>query len=211
MNTSATPPDTEHRSPLENVLRSHGATMVERNGRCVAAHFGSATSEAAVCLSTVGIADRGDRATLELRGAPDDVEVALSALAALRSRSWFSRVTPRSAIVRCEGSDAPACRGALAALEGTTVLECGDRFAAIGIVGPRARELLRARELEAAEVPAVVLRETDASFEILVQATQGPAQWEKLLEIGAPFAVACVGLDALEHLAASHRLGSAIG
>jgi hypothetical protein len=189
--------------------------MVTRHGRRVAAHFGSATSEASVCLSTVGIADRSDRTTLEARGAPGDLDVALASLAALPSRPWFTRLSPGSALVRCEGADAPRCRAALAAWEGITLLERDRELAAIGVIGPRAEELLRAEELVRAEgrgaegAAPILVRENDTAFELIVPAAQGPAQWEALLELGAPFQVACVGLEALEHLAVSRRVHGA--
>jgi hypothetical protein len=54
-------------TPLETVLRAHGAVMGVRHGRLVAAHFGSVASETAVCLRSVGLADGFGRA-----GAPAD-------------------------------------------------------------------------------------------------------------------------------------------
>jgi glycine cleavage system aminomethyltransferase T len=211
MRTFTTESDAGHKGPLEDVLRRHEATMTKRHGRCVAAHFGSATSEAAVCLSTVGIADRFDRTTLELRGAPDDVELALGGLATLRARTWWARRTSRSAIVRCERNDTATCLSGLVALEGIVAVDVSDRYAAIAVIGPRAEELLAACDVEAHGTPAIVLREAEAAFEVLVPALDGPGQWERLLEVGAPFRVACVGLDALEHLAASRRLDRSIG
>jgi hypothetical protein len=59
--------------------------------------------------------------------------------------------------------------------------------------------------------PPIVLREADAAFEVLVPSADGPAEWEKLLAVGVPFHVACVGLDALAHLAASRRLHDSAG
>ena len=56
---------------------------------------------------------------------------------------------------------------------------------------------------------AIVVQEGDATVELLVPAAHGPALWHRLLEAGEPFGVACVGLDALEHLAASEHLGGA--
>lgn len=53
---------------MTTMLRRHGATMIARHGRNVAAHYGSPVSEAAVCRSAVGLADRSDRATLSLTG-----------------------------------------------------------------------------------------------------------------------------------------------
>jgi len=61
-------------SPLETVARNHGATMASRHGRRVPAHFGSVGAEEAVCLRAVGMADRSDRDTFELRGTPSVVE-----------------------------------------------------------------------------------------------------------------------------------------
>ena len=57
-------------SPLETVARNHGAVMAPRHGRRVPAHFGSVGAEEAVCLRGVGMADRSDRDTFELRGTP---------------------------------------------------------------------------------------------------------------------------------------------
>jgi glycine cleavage system aminomethyltransferase T len=201
-----TPSDADLTSPLDGVLRGHGATMVGRHGRCVAAHFGSAASEAAVCLSTVGIADRADRATFELRGAPEDVDLALAALAPLRDRTWWARTTSRSAIVRCDHSQRPGCSGALERAEGTLVVDVTGRYAAIGVIGPRATDLLSSADFHTPEGQPIVLRDGSNSLELLVDSEVGPALWGQLLEAGAPLSIACVGLDALEHLAASHRV-----
>ena len=59
-----------HNSPLETVACNHGAVMAERQGRRVPAHFGSAAAEETVCLRGVGMSDRSDRATFEVRGRP---------------------------------------------------------------------------------------------------------------------------------------------
>jgi glycine cleavage system aminomethyltransferase T len=211
MHPPTTTSETKQKSPLEDVLRRHGATITKRHGRSVAAHFGSATSEAAVCLSTVGIADRFDRTTLELRGAPDDVELAMSRLALLPIRTSWSRLKSRSAIVRCEHGDTAKCLEALNPVEGTAALDLSDRYTAIGLIGPRAEELLASCNFQTQGTPPIVLRESNTAFEVLVPATEGPALWDRLLELGAPLRIACVGLDAIEHLAASHRLDRPIG
>jgi glycine cleavage system aminomethyltransferase T len=211
MDPFATRSKAEHNSPLEEVVTRHGATMINRHGRYVAAHYGSPTSEAAVCLSTVGIADRFDRTTLELRGAPEDVELALSGLVRVRIRNWWSRLTARSAIVRCEQADTARCLQALVPVEGTVAVDVSNRYAAIAVIGPRAAELLAACDFEAQRTPPIVLREAEAAFEVLVPSADGPAQWDKLLAVGVPFHIACVGLDALAHLAASRRLDNSVG
>ena len=82
-------------SPLETVARNHGASMAERHGRRVPAHFGCAAAEETVCLRGVGMADRSDRSTLELRGTPSDVERALIALGEF---AWYSFLTADRAV-----------------------------------------------------------------------------------------------------------------
>jgi hypothetical protein len=180
--------------------------MMKRHDRWVAANFGSATSEAAVCLRTVGIADRFDRTTLELRGSPEDVDLALMGLSRQETRSWWARPTSRNAIVRCERGDRAACLDALTPAEGIVAVDLSNRTAAIGVIGPRAAQLLGACNFKAHGTPPIVLREAETVFEIIVPAAQGPALWKKLLATGVQFQVACVGLDALARLDASRRL-----
>jgi glycine cleavage system aminomethyltransferase T len=201
----------EPNSPLEDVLRRHGATMVNRDGRCVAADYGSPTSEVAVCLTTVGIADRFDRTTIEFRAPNRDIELALTGLERLRIRTWWSQLTSCSAIVRCEHGDTPACLEGLLSVEGTVVVDVSNRYAAIALIGPRAADLLAACDFRTARcTPPIVLREARTAFEVLVLAAEGPAQWEQLLSVGSAFQIACVGLDALTQLAVSHRLDSSV-
>jgi glycine cleavage system aminomethyltransferase T len=177
--------------------------MMMRHGRRTAANFGSPTSEVAVCLSTVGIADRSDRATFELRGAPQDIDSALVALRRLGDLSWWTSSKPRHALVRCEGADSERCAAALATADGVLVLGVSDQYASIALIGPQAEALLDRLEAEVPALRPTVLRE-GPTFELLLDAELGPALWAALLEVGAPLRVACVGLDAIEHLVASH-------
>jgi glycine cleavage system aminomethyltransferase T len=194
------------KGPLDGVLRHHGATMTVRHGRCVAADFGSAASEAAVCVKTVGICDRFDRTTFDLRGGPDDLEHALAAIDPLAGRAWWTRTSRHRAIVRCEQRDQLRCATALREVDKAAVDDISERYAAIGVVGPCAVNLLRAASLGAYEDQPLVLYIGPDTFEVLVDAADGPAVWSRLLRAGARLGVACVGLDALEHLAASGRI-----
>jgi glycine cleavage system aminomethyltransferase T len=186
--------------PLESVLYRDGATMVERHGRRVAAHFGSPPGEEAVCLKSVGLADRSDRTTLELRG---DVDAGLLALAELGDRAWSSYAAPNRALIRCEYGDTETCRATLAAVPDASVRDVTTAYAAIALIGPNAEPLLAMADLPSS---AVTLHETGLLFEVLVPAPQGPIVWDLLREAGAPFQIACVGLQAIEHLTATKRL-----
>jgi glycine cleavage system aminomethyltransferase T len=185
-------------SPLETVARNHGAVMADRNGRRLPAHFGSAAAEETVCLRGVGMSDRFDRSTLEVSGAPSDVERALIALGEL---AWYSFVAADRAVARTE--DAAACLAALAELP-VRVHDRTELYAAIGLIGPRAHELLEAVDLNPT---GTVVQEAEGCFEVLLPAAHGPQLWDYLLEVGAEYELACVGHDALDRLSASHRMG----
>jgi glycine cleavage system aminomethyltransferase T len=186
-------------SPLETVARNHGAVMALRHGRRVPAHFGSTAAEEAVCLRSVGMADRSDRETFELRGTPEAIE---GALVELGDRAWASFIAPDRAVVRCEAEQAEACAAALKELSGVTAQDRSPVYAALGLIGPRAAELLNEVDLSPS---GLILREGRDSFEILLPAAHGPQLWDYLLEAGAPFDLACVGHDALDRLAAARR------
>jgi glycine cleavage system aminomethyltransferase T len=172
--------------------------MAERNGRWLPAHFGSAAAEETVCLRGVGMSDRFDRSTLEVRGAPSDVERALIALGEL---AWYSFVAADRAVARTENAD--ACIAALESLP-VTVHDRTSVYAAIGLLGPRAHELLESVDLNPS---GVIVQEAPDCFEVLLPAAHGAELWDYLVEEGAPYELACVGHDALDRLSASHRMG----
>jgi glycine cleavage system aminomethyltransferase T len=188
-----------HSSPLETVARNHGAVVAERHGRRVPAHFGSTAAEEAVCQHGVGMADRSDRETFELRGTPEAIE---AALVELGDRAWASFVAPDRAVVRCEAEGAASCAEILASLDGITSRDRTSVYAAIGLIGPRASELLNEVDLSPS---GLIIREGRDSYEILLPAAHGPQLWDYLIEAGEPFELACVGHDALDRLAASRR------
>lgn len=187
-----------HHSPLETVALNHGAVIAERHGRRIPAHFGSAAAEETVCVRGIGMSDRADRDTLEVRGAPSDVEQALIALGEL---AWYSFLDADRAVARTENVD--GCLAALSGLPVTATNRTGI-YAAIGLLGPRAHEFLDNVDLQ---FSGVVVQEAPDCFEILVPAAHGPELWDYLLDVGAPYGLACVGHDALDRLSASHRMG----
>jgi glycine cleavage system aminomethyltransferase T len=189
------------------MLHRHGATMVERHGRLVAAHFGSAATEAAVCRGGVGLAERSDRATLDVRGPRADVAAAIAAVARLGGhRAWWTQLAPGRAIVRCEGDAEDACASAMRAAEGVEIIDLGGDYAAVDLIGPLAGDVLRAAAVDERTDPVIVLHQGEGYVELLVARSYGPALWNRLLEAGAPFGIACVGIDAIEHLAVSDHL-----
>lgn len=192
---------------MVSMLRRHGATIVERHGRLTAAHFGSAASEAAVCRGRVGLAERSDRTTLEVRGRCENVDAALAGLAPLGHRAAWTRLSPGRAIVRCEGDAEDACASAMVASDAISISDSSGEFAAVALIGPLAEDALRAAAVDEQTDPVIVLHQGRGYVELLVARSYGPAMWNRLLEAGAPFGIACVGLDALEHLAVSDHLG----
>jgi glycine cleavage system aminomethyltransferase T len=188
-------------SPLETVARNHGASMASRHGRRVPAHFGSVAAEEAVCLHSVGMADRSDRDTIELRGAPEAVE---SALVTVGEYAWCSFIAADRALVRCEHEHAGDCERLLSSVADLTATNRTSAYAAIGLIGPRAKELLMDVDLTPS---GQIIQEARGCYEIILPADQGPELWDYLLEAGAPYDLACVGHDALDRLTAAHRMG----
>jgi glycine cleavage system aminomethyltransferase T len=188
-------------SPLETVARNHGASMASRHGRRVPAHFGSIAAEEAVCLRSVGMADRSDRDTFELRGTPSAVE---SALVTVGEYAWCSFTAADRALVRCEHEHAGDCEQLLRSVPDLVAANRTSAYAAIGLIGPRAKQLLLDVDLAPS---GQIIQEALGCYEIILPADHGPALWDYLMEAGAPYGLACVGHDALDRLTASHRVG----
>ena len=85
------------------------------------------------------MADRADRETFELRGSPSAVE---SALVTVGEYAWCSFIAADRALVRCEQEHAAVCTALLRNLPGVTASNRTGAYAAIGLIGPRAKELL---------------------------------------------------------------------
>jgi glycine cleavage system aminomethyltransferase T len=204
-----------------------GAQLGERDGHVVVALYGSTPGEIAVCMTHVGLADRSDLGTLELRGPQTSLDRAFSARfgdppiapgTGRRQRgTWYLRLEPRRALVVGAhaqlasvvpvgvGSDRAELRSR----------DIGTTLAMISVIGPRAARLLAAANLPAdlavgaiGRDPQVVaiLRESQRRVLILMPAAAVDAVWARLLEAGEPLGAAFVGCDALSLLgAASER------
>ena len=106
------------------------------------------------------------------------------------------------ALVRCEQEHAAVCTALLRNLPEVTASNRTAAYAAIGLIGPRAKEFLMEIDLNPS---GQIVQEALGCYEILVAAERGPELWEYLLESGSPYDLTCVGHDALDRLAAAHR------
>jgi glycine cleavage system aminomethyltransferase T len=144
------------RGCLEELLGKAGAVFVPRDGALVAANFGSVAAELAVCRHGVGVTDRSDLRTLELRGAPAAVAHVVERVTGLRpitgsaqlsAGAWWCAVTDHRVLIVAEPA-AAADLGVVVAtaarpVAGASLIDLADDYAAIGLVGPRATLLAR--------------------------------------------------------------------
>jgi hypothetical protein len=173
-----------------------------RHGQRVAAHFGSVTTETAVCLRSVGRADRFGGVTLDVRGAAGAVDAALQRVDGVAP---VTRPAAHHALVRCEREDEARCRTLLAD-DDLFVTDVTEHHVALGLVGPRAGSVLIRARLDEYEATVLSRLSSRDGYEILVPRRRGEQAWVHLLLTGRSLGLACVGFDALEHLAvARHR------
>jgi glycine cleavage system aminomethyltransferase T len=216
---------------LDTVVRRAGAVMIDRDGCCVPAHYGSAAGELAVCMRAVGIADRSDLGKLVVNGDPERVAdllahvagVSLAAPGAVAdcAGAWWCAAAPDRVIVLCE----PARRVKLLDLLRTgarrlpsvRVDDVTPQLSAIAVVGRSATRVLAAvgalgpardprcvapfSQLRVAGADVSLLLQSDRSAVVLVAAADADRVWHALERAGGPFSMGCVGLEALERLA----------
>lgn len=150
------------------MLDKAGAVFVPRGGTLVAAHFGSVAAELAVCRHGVGVTDRSDLRTLELRGATAAVAAVTERVTGLRplpgtahqsAGAWWCCATDHRVLIVAE-PDASAdlavvVATALRSAPGASLIDLADDYAAIGLVGPRAALLARDTRLLSRDTPVV--------------------------------------------------------
>jgi aminomethyltransferase len=182
------------RSPLHEETRRAGAAFVERDGWEVAASFGPVAAELAACRASAGIADLSHIGKLELEGPPEVLE----ACSARADRFvWWCALADDHALALSEHVPLARLRERLEdelAAEGALVVDVTDRFAAVAVVGPRAREVL------AGGVPGMLLAEHGERFLVVCDPGDAAEVWVALSAAGRRLGAAHVGLDALERL-----------
>jgi len=214
-------------SPIPATCLGAGAMLGERDGQTVATHYGSTPGEIAVCMKSVGLADRSDLGTLELRAERSLLDRALTARlgdpavapgAARRLRNvWYVRLEPRRTLL--VGPHGALASGPMIGKgHDRAELTCKDihsSVAIISVVGPRAGRLMAAAGLpddlpigalgRDPQDPAVmaILRESQRRLLVLVKTAAIDAVWARLLAAGEPLGAAFVGCDALTLLGAA--------
>ena len=208
-------------SPIPRPCLGAGARIVERDGHTIVANYGSVPGEIAVCMKSVGLADRSDLGALELRASTSLLDRVLAAQlgdpavapgSARRLRSvWYLRldarrtllVGPHAALTSGPALGKGADRAELASKD------IGATIAMISVVGPRAGRLLAAAGLpDDLAIGAIgrdpqdpstiaILRESQRRVLMLVKAAAADAAWSRLLAAGEPLGAAFVGCDAL--------------
>jgi hypothetical protein len=214
-------------SSIPETCLAAGAQLTTRDGRMIVALYGSVPGEIAVCMKSVGLADRSDLGTLDLRGATSPLDRALADRlgdpapgpgTARRLRSvWYLRLDARRALLvgphRALASEAAIGRG-----RDRSELprhDIGSSVSIISVIGPRVGRLLGAAGLpddlaigavaRDPDDPSVlaILREEQRRVLILVRRSAVDALWHRLLAAGEPLQAAFVGSDALTLLGAS--------
>lgn len=210
-------------------LRLAGGVIMQREGHPVAANYGSAATELAICVKRVGLAVRSDLDALEIVGSEPwlthFLDGSLGARAPMpgeavrTARSWCCRVAPDRAVVIGPWSAATRWAGIVrqAIVTGAAV-DCTDRSdsaTALTLVGPRAARLLDDAGLEPdlpvggvrdswfAGTPMLLLREAGDRFLLLLDADHAVDAWQELFDAGRSLGLSMVGAEALERLAAA--------
>lgn len=214
------------RSPLHERARQAGARFVVRQGWEVAASYGPVAAEIAACQASAGIADRSHIGKLEVQ-APADAPYT-PGMARDDGGAWWCPLASDRALVLAHRAPVGELRerieGELTA-EGGTVVDVTAGFAAIGLVGPRSRDILarvtaidvRPQSLpeggfrpgSIARVPAMLLRERGDRMLVLCGTAHAEYLWLALSDAGRPLGAAHVGVDALERLDAVPARGLA--
>ena len=221
------------RSPMEPGSRAAGARFEVRDGFNVATAYGpDPAREAAAAAQSAGWADVSHLAKLELQGAPEVLEtIAAECDGDLRlgeavraGEAWWCRLTPTRALIIAEPAAAPGMRERLkqaaAGAERASVIDVSTVFAALTLVGPRAREVFArfcAIDLRPSRTPVGALRpgsigrqpgilicEASDRYLFLFGWATGEYMWSVVADAAGHLGGAPIGVDALREVSAAH-------
>jgi glycine cleavage system aminomethyltransferase T len=215
-------------SPIPAACLAAGALLGERDGHTIVANYGSIPGEIAVCMKAVGLADRSDLGTLELRAEQTLLDRVLTARlgdppvapgSARRLRDvWYVRLDARRTLLvgSHRALESGPMLGTRAERGDLTIRDIGSNVAIISLIGPRALRLLAAAGLpDALAIGAVgrdpddpsvlaIVRESQRRVLVVVKASGVDAMWSRVLAAGEPLGAAFVGAEALTLLGATH-------
>jgi heterotetrameric sarcosine oxidase gamma subunit len=186
------------RSPMERQARAAGARFEVRDGWNLAVAYEGDPGES-------GWADLSHLGKLEVHGPAVELEPGR----AMRiDDAWWCPLTPDRALVICEPSATPAIRERL-----EDVVEVTTAYAALAIVGPKARDILARftaadlrphitpvhgfRPVSVARTPGMILREAEDRYLMLFGAAFGQYMWTTVADAGEHLDAAPLGVDAL--------------
>lgn len=207
--------------------------MGMRDGRPTAMHFGSAAAELAVCIRTVGLADRSELTTLALEAPPGQLAALVTRLAgatiapggllSVGSAWWCGEAADRVMVV-CD----PGMGGRLVdslravAARHVAVRDLSDQLAAIALLGRDTGKVLAALGVYGPSgdarhakpfsrgfvdgIPSAWLLQSDRRALALVPREQAGEAWLAIERTGRPFGLSCVGHDAACRYALTERL-----
>jgi glycine cleavage system aminomethyltransferase T len=223
-------------SSLAPVLRQAGAVFSGREGRSAVLHYGSAAGELAVCVRAVGLVDRSHLTKLVIEAPPEQLRQLIARLAGggvgqggtLRAgHAWWCGEAPGRVVVLCEPVAGARLSARLQAegrhLAGLVVHDRSDEWAAIGLIGCTAGNVLRALGVygesgDPRQVPpftghgigavqALWLLESDRRALALVPHGDAGQAWRAIEGAGRPFGISCVGLEAASRYSLVERAG----
>jgi glycine cleavage system aminomethyltransferase T len=220
---------------LDVVLRQAGAVFATHEGHSAAIHYGSAAGELAVCVSAVGLVDRSDLTTLALEAPSAQLVQLTSRLAggeiapggALDAAgAWWCAAAPDTVVVVCRSEVRRRLieRLRVHASHQVSLRVLSLDFAALGLLGPRTPDVLRALGVYGANGdPRTVapfgrgtiagtgtcwLLESDRSALMLVDREHAGEVWRAIEHAGRPFGLSCVGHEAAGRYALLERTRS---
>lgn len=198
-----------------------------------ASHYGSTVGEVAVCLHAVGLADRHELRSLELRGPARAIDRAVAqvtgrqppaGVAVRGAGAWWCRMSEQQALLVCGPG---AERDLSARLEklcakghGLSWLAVASQHEALALVGPCSADVLavtcpsatqrlcsigRFASLPIGGEPCLVLREAETQYLVLVPRGTAVSAWRALELAGIGFHMATVGRQALDRFTVGRR------
>jgi glycine cleavage system aminomethyltransferase T len=220
---------------LDPILRQAGGVLVMHDGHPVVAHYGSAAGELAACVSAVGLADRSDLATLELRGPAGQLQLLTQRLtgsevapggAVPSGGAWWCVESPERMLVICDGGRADRLRAVLharvARRSAVTLADRSAEWAALAVVGRRACALLAELGVygesgNPRHVPPFTahagtgahvlwLLKSDDTALALTAAADAPTVWHAIERAGRRYGLCAVGQQALARYALLRRI-----